>query len=219
VSAPFKFTPDQRRAVIKELKSELGISNLEQIVQDYRDFRRNRMAPAEIRDTLKETEKAARALRRKIESIAKKTQAPADWIVAPLLEYEHYAKALLDYAFRGNLKRGRPQRIPEIQLVQATRVVWVEIHGKEPSRSRGPFSSLVERLFEYSRVKGAPIMYPEEVVADALPPIISIRRAGSGELFSKLTDYPFTPLKYWEALSPIKRGASGFRVGSIADLA
>lgn len=195
----FKFSPRQRTEIIKELGNEKWLRYLEEAVEDYRRRCQNRVAPAEIRDRLKDTLRLAGKLRHGVLALEQLSGASADWITEPLQEYQTNARALLDFRFKDRLKQGRLPHIPEVQMIQATAEAWRAIHGKPPGRGRGPFSRLVGKMLRYSGVPGAPTKYPEELVEEAVPFRLSLRAVGP--------EYPFDIWEPGEDLPPMKRAA------------
>ncbi len=198
----FQFTKDQKEVIVQILRTETGLSHLEDIVNDYINDSKSKTPTSELRHHLKEVKKYSTALKRSIEALSKGHSASNEWILDPVIECEQYAAALLKYRFSRNLRRGRPPHIAEIHLVQQTALAWEQITGKKPGRGRGPFSNLISYLFSFSEIEGAPTEYPEELVQEALPASVSVK------MLSK--DYPFSPLDPDVLLPPLKAAAEKF---------
>lgn len=202
MAAKFKFTQQQRAAVVKELGTESGVAELEKVVEDFKRECASQMTRAEIADHLRSMKKSCRELRRSINALSKGNPHSASWILDPVNECERCAAGLYKYHYTGPLKRGRMHNTAKTHLVHVVAMYWEQIVGKKPGLGRGPFSRLIGKLLQYSAVKGASMKYPDELVRESLPPSLSLGICGP--------DYPFAFLCDQHTLPPLAISAEQF---------
>lgn len=197
----FRFTEQQRAAIVKLLGSDRGVTNLERDVGNYIEESRLHLTLAELRDCVREIEKHGKALRRAVQALADKGVEPPAWL-SEVAEFESTAAAFRKWRFKRPLRRGRPPHAEEVNLAQRAAALWTHLRGERPGRGRGPFAALLRVLFEASGVKGAPIECPDELVPEVSPFGLTLETLGA--------DYPFAPLDEEESLPPPRRKAQEF---------
>lgn len=202
MAAKFKFTPQQRAAIAKELGTEVGVAALEGAVEDFRIECANQMTRAEIAEHLRIIKRSCREMRRSIKALSKGNRFSADWILDPVTECERCASGMYKYKFAGPLKRGRMHNTAKTHLVHVAAMYWEQIVGKKPGLGRGPFSRLIGKLLQFSAVNGASMKYPDELVRESLPPEISVEICRQ--------DYPFASIRDQHLLPPLALSAERF---------